>query len=226
MTYYQELDVDHDRANYVYPLATVTQSNADQKTTGRFSFSLDVKSEVPIVNLKSPSHADQLVTVQHADAHYWQSSLETREADLSRDLVITYGLEKPHTGIDVISSKTGREDGYFQLTMTAGKELESQTKGSDYVFVIDISGSMKNDGKLALLRNSVEAFVQSLGEEDRFELITFNITATPLFNAISPVNADTKPALRSSCVPKRPWEARYCTLPLRPLIDITTVTAN
>ena len=192
VTYYQELDFDHDRANYTYPLATMTQASADQKTSGRFSFSLDVKSEVPIVELKSPSHGDQFVTVQHANPHYWQASLETQQADLSRDLIIDYGVERPRTGIDLITSKNGREDGYFQLTMTAGKELESALKGSDYVFVVDISGSMANDGKLALSRDSVNAFVQSLGDEDRFELIVFNISATTLFSDISAVNAETK----------------------------------
>ena len=150
ITYYQELDFDHDRAQYVYPLATVTLQNINQTTSSRFAFSLDVKSEVPITELKSPSHPDQLVLVKHADQHYWQASLETRQGDLSRDLVVSYALAHPHTGIDLVTSKTGREDGYFQLTLTAGKELEGALKGSDYVFVVDISGSMMHDGKLSL----------------------------------------------------------------------------
>ncbi len=192
ITYYQELDFDHDRANYTYPLATVTQTAADQKTTGRFSFSLDVKSEVPIVEMNSPSHKDQFVIVEHANPNYWQASFEMAQADLSRDLVIDYGVERPRTGIDLITSKSGNEDGYFQLTLTAGKELESQLTGSDYVFVIDISGSMMHDGKLALSRKVVGAFVQSLGEEDRFELIAFNIAASPLFNTATPVTAESR----------------------------------
>ena len=192
ITYYQELDFDHDRANYVYPLATVTQKGVDQKTTGRVSFSLDVKSEVPIVEMKSPSHTDQFVIVQHANPNYWQASFEANGTDLSQDLVIDYGVERPRTGIDLITSKSDGEDGYFQLTMTAGKELESQLKGSDYVFVVDVSGSMMHDGKLALSRDSVNAFVQSLDDKDRFELIAFNIAAEPLFSSASPVNGETK----------------------------------
>ncbi len=38
ITYYQELDIDHDQATYVYPLATVTRSDVDDRTTGRFAF--------------------------------------------------------------------------------------------------------------------------------------------------------------------------------------------
>jgi Ca-activated chloride channel family protein len=192
ITYYQELDFDHDRASYVYPLDTVTQPTADQRTTGRFSFAIDVKSEVPITELNSPSHADQFVVVKHANANYWQASYETDGGELSRDLVINYSVERPRTGIDLITSKSADEDGYFQLTLTAGQELEAQTGGSDYVFVVDVSGSMRLDGKLALSREAVNAFVQSLGESDRFEVIAFNIAADPLFNAPTQVTAETK----------------------------------
>jgi len=192
ITYYQELDFDHDRASYVYPLDTVTQAKADQRTTGRFSFAIDVKSEVPITELKSPSHADQFVVVKHANPNYWQASYETDGGDLSRDLVIDYTVERPRTGIDLITSKSADEDGYFQLTLTAGQELEAQSGGSDYVFVVDVSGSMRLDGKLALSRDAVNAFVQSLGENDRFEVIAFNIAADPLFNAPTPVTPEAK----------------------------------
>ncbi|HEX4146322.1 MAG TPA: VIT and VWA domain-containing protein [Pirellulales bacterium] len=192
ITYYQELDFDSDQASYVYPLATVAVAGVKQNTTGRFSLLLDAKSEVPIVEMKSPSHNDQFVIVKHADPKYWQASFENNGADLSRDLVIDYGVERAHTGIDLITSKNSGEDGYFQLTMTAGKELETQLGGSDYVFVVDVSGSMMYDGKLALSRDAVGAFVQSLSDRDRFDLIAFNIAAKPLFSAPTPVNAETK----------------------------------
>src|SRR5437870_5072791 len=55
ITYYQELDFDHDLATYVYPLATVTRKGADARTTGRFAMSFDVKSAIPIAELESPS---------------------------------------------------------------------------------------------------------------------------------------------------------------------------
>jgi len=37
ITYYQELDYDHDTATYVYPLATVTRKGVDARTTGKFA---------------------------------------------------------------------------------------------------------------------------------------------------------------------------------------------
>src|SRR5688572_28018985 len=174
VTYYQELDFDHDEATYLYPLATATRRDVQQRTTGKFAFTLDAKSEVPLTQLESPSHASLFVVAKHAP-HYGQASLETSGGDLSRDLVITMKTERPRTGLDLIASKQPGEDGYFLLTLTAGKELEELNRGMDYVFILDISGSMANDGKLALSRQSIAAFTSALGDDDRFEIITFNV---------------------------------------------------
>ena len=72
--YYQELDFDNDWATFVYPLATVGNEGVDTTVEGKFSLTLDVKSEVPIVKLESPSHGDACAVVKHSD-HYVQASL-------------------------------------------------------------------------------------------------------------------------------------------------------
>ncbi|MCG8583455.1 MAG: VIT and VWA domain-containing protein, partial [Pirellulales bacterium] len=183
VTYYQELDVDHDWASYVYPLATVTRPGIDQKTQSKFSVTVDVKSEVPITKLESPSHGDEVVMADY-DAHYRRASLEVDGGDLSRDVVLNFELKRPRTGFDVVTSKQKGDDGYFQLSLTAGEELGKADQGMDYVFILDISGSMANDSKLAVSRNSTAAFVEQLGPEDRFEVITFNVSPNPLFREL------------------------------------------
>src|SRR5436309_2535017 len=70
ISYYQELDFDHDWATYVYPLATATRKDVDTRATGRFAFALDVKSGVPIMALDSPSHGEAFVVAKHSDSYY------------------------------------------------------------------------------------------------------------------------------------------------------------
>ncbi|WP_428306872.1 VIT and vWA domain-containing protein [Lacipirellula sp.] len=184
VTYYQELEVDHDWATYVYPLATLADNQkVDERTTGRFSFSLEAKSEVPITAMESPSHGDDFVIAQHSDA-YSQASLEVDGGDLSRDVVVSYRLQRPQSGIDLITSKEAGDDGYFMMTITAGQELEQQEKGMDYVFVLDVSGSMALDGKLGTSRRSIESFIEALGPEDRMEVMTFNLQPNLLFKEL------------------------------------------
>src|SRR6188474_1503319 len=171
ITYYQELDFDHDWATYVYPLATATRKDVDTRTTGKFAFALDTKSAVPIAALESPSHADGFVVARHSDA-YWQASLETRGGSLARDIVLAYRTARPRTGLDLITSKQGGEDGFFSLTLTAGDDIANVDEGMDYVFLLDVSGSMANDGKLLVSKDSIGAFINELGDKDRFELMT------------------------------------------------------
>ena len=71
---------------------------------------------------------------------------------------VSYNLERPQSGIDLITSKEANDDGYFMMTITAGKELEQQEKGMDYVFIRDVSGSMALDGKLGTSRFPIQAF--------------------------------------------------------------------
>ena len=191
ITYSQELEYDHDTATYVYPLATLATPSANPQVADRFSLSLEAKSAVPIVEMNSPSHGDDFAVVQHTDA-YWQASLERKQGDLNRDLVIVYTTQRPQTGIDVVASKHDSEDGYFLLTMTAGKELESATAGSDYVFVLDVSGSMAEDGKLSMSRGSIEQFIAALGDQDCVEVIAFNLRPVTLFGNLQTVSDETK----------------------------------
>lgn len=185
ITYYQELDFDDDTATYVYPLATVTRKGIDSRTKGRFALTLAVKSEIPIAELASPSHKTDFVISKRAEDSA-QASLEVTAGDLDRDVVLTCRTARPHTGIDLIASRqNGKEDGTFCLTLTAGQELAALAKGMDYIFVMDISGSMGAQGKLDVSRGSVGAFIKSLSPDDNFEVMTFNVEPTLLFKALT-----------------------------------------
>ncbi|MGI9458099.1 MAG: vWA domain-containing protein [Aeoliella sp.] len=150
---------------------------------------IDVKSEVPLVEMKSPSHQDDFVVAKHGE-FYWRASLETDGTQLDRDVVLACRVERLQTGFDVITSNTPGDEGFFQLSLTAGKELENLDTGMDYVFVLDTSGSMANDGKLTLSRQSLSSFIKPLGDQDRFELIAFSAAPTPLFSEVRTASED------------------------------------
>jgi len=189
--YYQQAEYDNDWITYVYPLSTVSGGGSNSKTTGKFAMSLHAKSEIPITEMESPSHAKQFVIAKHGKSYY-QAGLETTGGDLNRDVVLAYKIARPRTGIDVICSKPDSQDGYFCMTLTAGKELVNMDTGMDYVFLLDISGSMADEGKLKISRNCIKAFIDELGVKDRFEIITFNVTPTTMFNKLEVADAKSK----------------------------------
>lgn len=188
--YYQELQLDHDWGTYVYPLATQTAGRpVDTKVQGRFSMNLEILSEVPLMELLSESHKDDFVVVNHTDS-YAQASMELTGGDLSRDIVLAFQTKRPRTGIDVITSQPDGEAGYFMMTVTPGEDLSSTMEAMDYVFLLDISGSMARDEKLAISSRSVDAFIDSLSPEDRFECLAFNLQPTALFQEARPANSE------------------------------------
>jgi len=191
LTYYQELEVDHDWATYVYPLATSTRKETEQKTTGRFAFTVHAKSLVPIQSVESPSHASEMIVARHT-ADYYQASLEQNGGSLARDIVLAFNLERPQSGFDLLTSSPAGEDGYFCLTLTPGEDLNKTETGMDYLFLVDISGSMADDGKLLLSKDSVGAFIQELSPEDRFEVMAFNVQPNLAFRELRAASEENK----------------------------------
>ena len=191
ITYYQELGVDHDWVTYTYPLATNTKGATDERVQGKFALSLHVKSEVPIVDIESPSHANDFVSVKHSD-EFFEYSMEMPDGSLGRDIVLAYHTVRPHTGLDIITSSTGQEDGYFYLTLTPGEELAGVNAPMDFLFILDISGSMNKDGKLRLSRKSIESFIDTLSPENKFEVMAFNAGPSVLFNELTPMNDESR----------------------------------
>ena len=189
-TYYQQLELDHDRANYVYPLATVSRRNVRQRTEGRHSLTMKVLSKVPIITVDSPSHGDAFVVSSHTP-EFAEASFEAEGGDLSRDFVLSYQTSRANTGVDVVTSQPPGEDGYFMMTVTAGDELQVTDEAMDYVFVLDISGSMANSGKLGVSREAIAHFIEALSPEDRFEVLTFNTSLSRLFGNLSQAAADS-----------------------------------
>jgi len=188
LRYYQELEVDDDIATYVYPLSTTT-TGARAATAGRLSLTVHARSPVPIASMESPSHREAFVIVGHDDT-YFQASLESRRGDLGRDFVLAYRLTRPRTGLDVIASKPSNEDGYLCATLTAGEELAAKRSGMDYVFILDVSGSMAEENKLGLSRRGITVFTETLGADDRFEVIAFNVVPQALFSGLREVTAE------------------------------------
>jgi Ca-activated chloride channel family protein len=191
ITYYQELNYDHDVATYVYPLATATRPTVDARTTGKFAISFEVKSAVPIVEVESPSHGQAFAVAKHSDA-YWQANLESTTGRLDKDVVVACRVERARTGMDLITSKRGNQDGYFCLSLTAGQEVAEKQQGMDYVFVLDASGSMADSGKLLISKDAVAAFLDELDEADRFEVMTFNVKPDLGFGQLQPADPANK----------------------------------
>lgn len=180
ISYYQPVDYDSGFATYVYPLEmdeeAVTQLN------GEFSLLVDVASDIPLKKIHSPSHQNALVTAELTKERY-RASIESVQGNLDRDFVLVYELERERLGLDVLTSRTAGDDGYFMLLLTPGPQFDEAHKQVNVTFVIDSSGSMRRVGKLDVARRAAGLAISALRETDTFNIIAFNIAPRPLADA-------------------------------------------
>ncbi len=195
VVYYQPLKIDLGVGRYVYPIEEGGTDEAAKsfwtrnETVARaFSAEVTVHSGYPLDDLRIKGFAGDPVK---QDEHTYTWRFDAPGGTLNQDLVVYYRLAQDLPGrVDMLTYKPeGGEPGYFMMTLTPGIDLEPITQGSDYLFILDLSGSM--NGKMATLSAGVEQALGKLRPEDRVHIVTFSDSARKLtrdWTALSPEN--------------------------------------
>ncbi len=187
---------------------------ANETVTGSFSLDLRIRSAYPVDAVRVPGQS--MAQVTQVGEGEWQVQLAHRSAQgpatddaalapleesetpiaagsaafqLDKDLVVYWRHKAGLPGsIDLVTHKPSAEGrGTFMMVLTPGADLKPITEGRDWVFVLDISGSMQ--GKYATLTEGIQRALKKLHPEDRFRILLFNNGArelTPGFVAALP----------------------------------------
>ena len=190
---------------------------ANAQVTRQFSFDLRIRSAYPVDAVRMPGRP--LASINQLGEGEWQiqlgngdpaAALEDSQDSaapsqpplslqatgnavftLDKDLVVYWRHKAGLQGsVDLVAHKPpGKERGTFMLVVTPGDDLQPIREGRDWVFVLDVSGSMQ--GKYATLVDGVQRALQKMRPEDRFRIVVFNSNSrelTPGFVAASPQN--------------------------------------
>ncbi len=184
--YYQPLEIDTGMGRYLYPLEEggtdeVAENfwTRNAKVEGHLSISMELKSSFPLDSVRSPGYAAIQEENKLAKGLY-KAKYEIPQAKLDKDFVFYYRFQDNLPGrIEVVSYKAGKDKtGTFMMVVTPGLDLKPLSNGADYVFVLDVSGSMQ--GKIGTLAQGVAKTLGKLKPEDRFRIITFESSASEL----------------------------------------------
>ncbi|MDX2427488.1 MAG: VIT and VWA domain-containing protein [Xanthomonadales bacterium] len=195
LTYIQPVHIDTSIGRYVYPLE---EGGVDEQkmsfwsyqdsVEASFSFNLSFRSTWPIDEFRLPQHPQ--ANVQQLSDGEWNVSMvsETPSLEegstpataptavhrLDKDIVVYWRQVQGLPGsVELVTYKENPgQRGTFMLTLTPGDDLEPITRGRDWVFVLDISGSM--EGKFQSLIEGVNRGLANLNPDDRFRIILFN----------------------------------------------------
>ncbi|MBL8023487.1 MAG: VWA domain-containing protein [Elusimicrobia bacterium] len=186
VVYYQPLEIDTGIGRYIYPLQEGGTDEVaksfwvpNSKVEGTFSMKLELKSAWPVAEVRVPGREQAAQVIRVADGHY-QVALSQMGGSLNQDVVLYYRLADDLPGrVEVIPYRApGATEGTFLMVVTPGIDLQPLQKGSDYVFVLDVSGSMQT--KIHTLANGVTQTLGQMNDRDRFRIVTFNQQAKEL----------------------------------------------
>lgn len=178
---------------------------ANNKVSAKFSFDLHLKSAYAVDAVRLPNHPQ--AQVRQVAPGEWQVHIGNQAAaaavpanndegnnkapafnpqasaaafTLDKDLVVYWRQQDGLPGsVDLVTYKPDAgKRGTFMLVVTPGDDLKKITEGSDWVFVLDVSGSMQ--GKYATLADGVQRALGKLCPNDRFRIVLFNDRAWEL----------------------------------------------
>jgi len=201
--YIQPAHIDTGIGRYVYPLEEggvdeqkLAFWTANEAVHEAFSFKLELKSAYPVEAVRLPNHPQALVAQE--DAARWSVDLSNTAAaveegvnanatgqpvfTLDKDLVVYWRHQAGLPGsVDLVTYKPDAgKRGSFMLTLTPGDDLQPIVEGSDWMFVLDVSGSMQ--GKYNTLADGVQRALGKMRVNDRFRIVLFNSSARELTN--------------------------------------------
>ncbi len=186
LSYTEVLKSDAGLVNYTYPLNTEKFSAAPVKNV---SIKVELTGERPLKSIYSPSHA---VEVKRHGSLRATVGFEESNVKPDTDFSLYFAPEKNELGVNLLTYKTGNDDGYFLLLASPGMDTkEKRIVPKNVVFVLDTSGSMTGK-KLDQARKALQFCVENLNDNDRFEIVRFSTEVEPLFDKLVTANSQNR----------------------------------
>ena len=184
--YTQLLKNDNGLVDFTLPLSTAKHC---QKQIEKVAVNVRIRSKKELKNLYSPTHDFDIERPDDSKANCTLNLANVSEPD---DVRLLFGTKGSDIGIDVVSYQPdGDEQGYF-LVLASPKVKSPKTKAipKSVLFVVDRSGSMAGE-KIKQARASLRYMINSLGENDTFNVISYSATVDSFRPELEEVNEET-----------------------------------
>jgi len=169
---------------YIYPLKTDGKAT---QTLEEFSVKVSLKSQTPIHNVYSPTHAITVVKKGEREAAV---EFERNQAILDKDFQLFYGTGAGDIGLTPLLYKpVTAEDGYAMLLVSPQVDAAKVRTPRDLVLVLDTSSSM-SELKMQQAKKAAKFCLAQLGAHDRFGVIRFSTGVTRFRETLVEANAD------------------------------------
>lgn len=184
VSYTSVADADRGVAEYVYPLKTDAKATS---TLEKFSLDVTLKSQHPLQNIYSPTHA---VTIARPNDREARVAFAKDQAVLDQDFRLYWTTSAKDVGITALPHRPYADrPGWFLMLVSPRAELsKTQQVPRDMVFVLDTSGSMRGK-RIEQAREALKYCLSNLNEQDRFAVVTFATTVNRFSDGLAKVDA-------------------------------------
>ncbi len=191
LTWVEILPYDQGEVHYRYPLAPPVSLASEPSRA--VTIEVEVLTERRLQGIMAPSH-NPYTSVRDRAEH---SATLRMEVDLApkEDFHLLYSVaQEQELFVRLLTDHEDCEEpGFFLLVVEPRQDVSEQQAIPKYFsFVVDVSGSMSGY-KIEQARAAAAYAIQQLNPDDRFNVVTFNDTVMPLFEAPRPsslVNRD------------------------------------
>lgn len=168
LTYTQVLRAENGTVGYRYPLGVGRNASRIERLSGRVA----IRTNGGLRTVYSPSHD---VDVRREGGRAATASFEQGPRGERRDFQLFYALSESDVAMSLFTYREPGKDGYFLLLLSpSDDQARREYPAKDVVFVLDVSGSMEEDGKMEKARRALLHGVRGLRNGDRFNVIAFS----------------------------------------------------
>ncbi len=175
LSYSQTLARENEFVRYFYPLRHGSALCTDPPELVSGSF--DVRSSRDLKTIFAPSGN---MDVNRKGERHAVAGFELKRPKELADLTLVYSTSDEPIAISVLTEKADGEAGYFLLSVAPSFQLDTPAIPKEVVFVLDTSGSMRDEGKIEKARAALRFGVRTLKQGDLFNIISF-ATSTRTF---------------------------------------------
>jgi Ca-activated chloride channel family protein len=184
LKYSEKLNYEAGLVRYVYPLKSGETTGA---AINDFSLVVNLKSKVPIKSIYSPSHQ---IDVSRKNDYQAAISFEQNDIVPDKDFTLYYSLSDKEFGLNLLCQRDDDDEGFFMLLISPKTKFQArEISAKDIIFVLDTSGSMRNNDKITQATNALKFGVQGLDKDDNFNIITFSTEARFFNQRMLPASA-------------------------------------
>lgn len=186
-TYSELLRFDSGLVRFGYPLRTRNFSLTPPEVV---SAKVTIKQERALQTVYSPTHRVEVIRAGDKEAIV---GLEMKGEQPANDFEVFFGYADGPFSASVMSYREDEKPGYFLALLTPKIQLATdEILPKDVVIVMDTSGSMDEDGKIAQARKAMKFIVNKLNDKDRFAVVTFSTMVRKMHEALVEANAANK----------------------------------